>query len=285
MIAEEINALTYVDRVLLARDITPDYAAKVRYCWKVFCRWLNCVPTIGAIDYRPVNEFLAHLQSLGKRPETVAGYRRAILVVWNEAYREGDNDNPPLRVRRIRTPRHIIEAYSHAEILKLLDHVAALTGFFPNGVKRSDFWQGVIHSAYSTALRRGDLLALLRNQIGDDGIAHVLQNKTGYPITVRVSPEALAAMDRMRVDERALPWPYHQNALSRQFRQLAKAIGLRGQFRWLRRSAGSYAQREQPGNGSRILGHRSERIFHAHYEDHEITGEKPIDPPELGRAG
>lgn len=285
MIAEDRQLLNYVDRVLLARDVTPAYASKVRNCCRVFCEWLKCDPGIDGLDYQPVNEFLAHLQSIGKRPETVAGYRRAILVVWNEAYREGDNNNPPLRVRRIRTPRHIIEAYSHAEILKLLDHVSSLGGFFPNGIKRTDFWQGAIHAAYSTALRRGDLLALKRNQIGDDGISHVLQNKTGYPITVRVSSEALAAIDRMRVDERALPWPYHQNALSRQFRKIAKTIGLRGQFRWLRRSAGSYAQRETPGNGTRILGHRSERIFHAHYEDHEITGQKPVDPPELGRAG
>lgn len=274
-----------MDRVLIARDVTPDYASKVRYCCRAFCEWLQCDPGIDGVDYGPVNEFLAHLQSLGRRPETVAGYRRAILVVWNEAYREGDNDNPPLRVRRIRTPRHTIEAYTHDEITTLLAHVSAMSGYFPNGVKCADFWTATIHAAYSTALRRGDLLKLLRSQIGQGGVARVLQNKTGYPITVRVSPEALAAIDRMRVDDRALPWPYHENALSRQFRRMVKSIGMRGQFRWLRRSAGSYAEREQPGSGSKILGHRSERIFHAHYEDHVITGENPVEPPPIGRAG
>lgn len=281
VIAFDLSLLSYVDRVLLARDITPDYAAKVRYCCRAFCRWLNYDPGINALDFQPVNEFLAHLQSIGKQPNTVAGYRRALLVVWNEAYREGDNNNPPLRVRRIRTPRQTIEAFSHDQIRKLLTYVAKFQDFLPNGVKRADFWTAAIHAAYSTGLRRGDLLRLNREQIGQGGVARVLQNKTGYPITIRISPETLAAIERMPSHDLLLPWPYHENALSRQFRKIAKGAGVRGQFRWLRRSAGSYAERDQPGSGKRMLGHQTDRIFHVHYEDLSITGDVPVQPPGL----
>lgn len=284
MISLDNSFLSYVDRVLLSRDVTPAYAAKVRYCCRAYCRWLTCDPGIDGLDCIGVNEFLSHLQVIGKKPETVAGYRRALLVVWNEAYRDGANDCPPLRVRRIKTPRHNIQAYSHEKILTLLNYVAALKAFFPNGVRRSDFWEAAIRAAYSTGLRRGDLLKLKRSDIGQGGIARVLQNKTGYPVTVRVSAEALAAIDRMKVSELALPWPYHENALSRQFRRLAVAAGVGGQFRWLRRSSGSYAERDCPGNGRRMLGHQSDRIFRVHYEDHEITGQTPVDPPELPEA-
>lgn len=281
MIAFNRSFLSYVDRVLLARDVSPDYVDKVRYCCRKFCEWLGCDPGIDGLDRQPVNEFLVHLQSLGRKPDTVSGYRCAIMVVWNEAYHAGDNQNPPLRVRKIRTPRHTIEAFTHDDIRKLLAFVAALADYFPNGVRRADFWVGAINSAYSSGLRRGDLLRLTREQIDTQGVARVLQNKTQYPITVCVSGAALAAIDRMRVDGRALPWPYHANALSRQFRRLAKAAGVRGQFRWLRRSAGSYAERDCPGNGSRILGHRSERIFRDHYEDQTISQAAPIEPPPL----
>lgn len=278
MIAPDNSFLSYADRVLFARDLTPDYAAKVHYCCRIFCEWLGCDPGIDGLTATPVNEFLAHLQSLGKKPDTVAGYRRAILVVWNAAYLDGDNDTPPLRVRRIKTPREPVEAFTHLAIATLLGFVALMTDYFPNGVKCADFWEATIRTAYSTGLRRGDLLRLKRSQIGTDGIARMRQNKTGYPITVRVSVEAMAAIDRMGC-EFALPWPYHPNALSRQFRRIAKAAGVRGQFRWLRRSAGSYAEREHAGDGKRLLGHRSERVFRDFYEDATIVGQQPPEPP------
>lgn len=278
------SLLSYVDRVLLARDVSRDYAAKVRYCNRRFCKWLGCDPGIDGLDAGPVNEFLAHLKDEGKRPDTVLGYRRAILVVWNQAYVDGDNDNPPLRVRKIRTSRDPVDAFTHEEIIALLKYVASVKGYFPNGVRRADFWTAAINAAYSTGLRRGDLLKLKRNQIGDRGVCHVRQNKTGYPITVRLSPDALAAIWRMNQieDERALPWPYHENAMGRQFRRLAKSAGVRaGQFKWLRRSAGSYAERENRGDGKRMLGHRSERVFREFYEDRTITEPEPVEPPRL----
>ncbi len=206
------------------------------------------------------------------------------MVVWNQAYEDGDNDSPPLRVRKIRSPRDPVEAFTQDAIRELLKYVANLAGYFPNGAKRSDFWTAAINAAYSTGLRRGDLLKLKRSQIGERGVCHVQQNKTGYPVTVRLSPEALVAIWRMNVveDGRALPWPYHENAMGRQFRRLVKDSGIRcGQFRWLRRSAGSYAEREGRGNGTRALGHRSERIFRDFYEDRSITEVEPVGPPRL----
>lgn len=285
MIAPDKSLLSYVDRVLCARDLTPDYVAKVRYCCRKFCEWLQCDPGVDGLEPQSVNEFLAHLQAMGKRPDTIAGYRRAIMVVWNAAYLEGDAHVPPLRVRRIRTPREPVDAFTHGEIRTLLETAVRLEGFFPNGVRRADFWTAAIHTAYSTGLRRGDLLQLQLTQILENGVARVLQHKTGHVITVRISPEALEAIARARGhgDARAaLPWPYHSNALSRQFRSLVKAAGIRpGQFRWLRRSAGSYAERDCPGNGSRMLGHRSEGVFRNFYDDQSITAAKPISPPPL----
>lgn len=271
----------YTDRVLLARDITPAYAAKVRYCIAGFCKWLGCDPGIDGLAPEPVNEFLMHLAESGKRPDTIAGYRRAILVVWNEAYRSGDNNQPPLRVRRIKTPRDPVEAFTHNAIRTLLEYVGQLPGYFPNGVKRSAFWTAAIHAAYSTGLRRSDLLRVKRSQINENGVARIRQSKTGHTIAVWFSMSARQAIAEMEVEERALPWPFHPNALSRQFRKLAMAAGVGGQFRWLRRACGSYAERENSGSGTRALGHRSERIFRDYYEDQSITDRQPVVPPEL----
>lgn len=274
----------YVDIVLLARDITAEYASKVRYCNRRFIEWLGKEPTISELECQSVNAFLTYLKEIGKKPDTVAGYRRAILVVWYQAFYDGHTEIPPLRVRKIRTPRDPVEAFTHNEILALVEAAKQEKGYFPNGVKAATFWVAAIHAAYSTGLRRGDLLRLKRSQITDDGVCHVRQNKTGYRITVRLSEEALAAVNAMRSveSELALPWPYHENVISRQFRRIVKRAGVRqGQFRWLRRSAGSYAESEERGNGKVVLGHRSEKVFHDFYEDPSITVTAPIVPPAI----
>jgi hypothetical protein len=135
-------------------------------------------------------------------------------------------------------------------------------------------------------LRRGDLLAISRSQIAEDGKATVVQHKTGHTVCVRFSPEAREFIGRMIVPgqyyDRAFPWPFHENALPRQFRKIVKLSEVRrGTFKWLRRSAGSHAEAEQRGNGPTLLGHRSEAVFRAHYEDPTITKATPVEPPSL----
>jgi hypothetical protein len=61
-----------------------------------------------------------------------------------------------------------------------------------------------------------------------------------------------------------------------------KAAGVRdGCFKWLRRSAGSYADAAQAVNGSRLLGHADQRVFGKHYEDKSINRKEPIAPPKI----
>jgi integrase len=278
--------MAYAHRVLLARDVTPEYAAKVRYCCRAFVDWLGIEPDVADLTADMVNEFLEKLQESERRPDTVAGYRRALLLIWNEAFREGDCDTPPLRVRRIRTYRDPVEAFTHEEIEKVLLEAGAVDGHFRNGAKISELWKCLILSAYGTGLRRGDLLRVKRKDVGADGVCRVRQNKTGYPVIVRFPKDALALRDAMMVvDDRMIPWPFHANALPRQFRKLCQAAGVRsGQFRWLRRSAGSYADAEKFGNGSLLLGHRDRRMFVAHYECSDITRQEPVSPPAIGTA-
>jgi integrase len=283
MIDFDRSLLAYVDRVLLSRDITADYGSKVRYCCRRFVVWLTYDPGVAGLDAESVNEFLIDLKNQGLRPDTVAGYRRAIILIWNEAYRARDHSEPPLRVRRVRTPREPVEAFTLDELRSLLDAASKLTGYFPNGVKRADFWTVAIHSAYATGLRRGDLLMVKWADIGADGLLSVCQSKTGYPVTVRLDSGAREARARITIDDgRLLPWPFHPNALSRQFLAIAKLAGVRpGQFRWLRRSAGSYAESEHRGDGRRLLGQRSERVFRDFYEVASITSPQPVEPPGL----
>ena len=72
--------------------------------------------------------------------------------------------------------------------------------------------------------------------------------------------QAVAKLKPDNDDDRLLPWPFTANRLQTTFNTLVKTAGVRkGQFRWLRRSAGSYAESVTPGAGARLLGHRDER--------------------------
>ena len=282
MITADLGIVRYADRYLLGRDVTPDYAATVRARVAAFTEWCGSDIRVNELTCELANEWLSELSANGMNPRTLSGYRAALLAVWREAYYAGDSEHPPLRLRKIKKPALIISAFSHQEIATLLLYVAKLQGTHPDGNRRADFWQAAIHAGYSLGARRGDLLQLERNQIGADGVIHFVQNKTGYIAGGRLSPEALAFMAKLQSTGRALPWPYKKTCFSRTFKRLRKAAGLaRGTFKWVRRSAGSYAERERAGDGSRLLGHQGQAVFRAFYEDRTITGEVPVQPPRL----
>jgi integrase len=276
--------MTYVAAYFRSRDLTPAYQELTRARIEKFTKWLGCDPHVSKLNCDDVNEFLGAMIEAGAKPYTVDNYRRVIRCVWAAAYVDGLANEPPLRLKKIRVPRQAIQAFKHDEIRRLLQHVATFADYFPNGVCRRDFWEAAINGAYSTGLRRSDLLRVNRNLIDREGLVTVVMSKTGYPITVRFNEAAMAAIMRMASakDERAIRWPYHSNAMPRQFRAIVKAAGVRrGQFKWLRRAAGSYAEQAQPGGGSRMLGHRTDAVFRAHYEDHSITRRDPVSPPPI----
>jgi integrase len=227
-----------------------------------------------------------HLRERGLSPYTINTYRANVLAVWNAAYMDKLNDDPPLRVRRVKRPRLLVEAYTTAEIQQLLTASAELNGYDKIGNKRSEFWQALIHGAYSTGLRRGDLLSVPKADIRADGMYATIQSKTGYRVLVQFSPATLAHADKLRSTRGLLiDWPYRLDAMTWAFRRVRNHAGIdHGSFRWLRRSAGSYAESIQPGAGSRALGHRNESVFRNHYEDEGISTTRPFTPPPLPKV-
>lgn len=280
---KRLTLAEYAARFLSERDVSPLYAMQIKLYARKLCEFAGKELTIAELDYPLVNDWLVYLKESGKAPHSVCTMRGMILAIWNAAYVDELNENPPLRVRKVKKPRLIIECYKHSEIQQLLDAAAATRGYDANGNKRSDFWQAMFHAAYSSGLRRGDLLAVRRDRVADDGLCTVIQHKTGYPITVRFSPQAMEWALRLKpVDGLLLPWAYRLDSFTFAFQRVRNRAGLsKGSFRWLRRSAGSYAEAEQNGAGSRILGHRDHGVFARHYEDTAITATKPVEPPPM----
>jgi integrase len=282
MVAPEKSLVGYVERFLSLRDVSVAYATLLRTRCKHFVKWRKRAVRIADLNCDDVNAWLAALQTQSLHPETVDGYRRNLLAIWRDAYSEGFNNNPPLRIRKIKKPRRVIYAYSHAELQQLLHAARKLRGWHRNGNRRAVFWMALIHSAYSTGLRRGDLLLVFRDQIAANGTTTIIQHKTDIQVRVKFSAEALKwAMQLKCPNGLLLPWPYRKDALPPRFQALKKMAGVkRGTLKWIRRSAGSHAERDNPGDGPRLLGHSPE-VFRASYEDQSITERKPPEPPPL----
>lgn len=281
MICLDRGITAYTDRYLLGRSVSSDYALTLRARIEAFCRWCGADVPVYSLSCELANEWLADLEAAGASAWSLAGYRGALLAVWNYAYQNGDVDEPPLRVRKVRRPRLVVEAYSHGEIRALLTVAAKLLEVHRDGNRARDFWQAAIHVAYCCGPRRGDLLAVEWRHVSPDGVLRFVQHKTGYPLTVQLSPEALELCRRLKGDK-LLPWPYNLDWFSRRFKRLRKAAGVeRGTFRWIRRSAGSYAERDCPGAGARLLGHRDPSVFRRFYADEGIIGGRVVVPPRL----
>lgn len=269
---------------LSARDVNKVYARNVLSRCASYAKFVGRSVHVGELNYNDANRWLTALQAKGTlTPATIDGYRRCLLAVWNDAYENGLTETPPLRVKKIKVPRVVIQAYTHAELRKLLHAAENLKGRHRNGNRRADFWQAMIHAAYSTALRRSDLLRVFKRDIDANGFASVIQGKTGHIVRVKFSPETLKFAGRLTdYNGLLLPWPYHIEQMVPRFDCLKRAAGVnRGSLKWIRRSAASYAERDQIGGGSRLLGHRSPEVFRESYNDATISGERPVEPPRL----
>jgi site-specific recombinase XerD len=274
--------MRYVEHFLASRDVSRDYASMLRAHCRKFVEWCGRDIHIDEVDCDTVNLWLTQLKESQLSPYTVDTYRRNLLAVWNDAYLSRVNDHSPLRVKRIKKPRRIVEAYTLSELRQLLVTAARLRGRHRNGNRRSDFWQAMIHAAYSSGLRRSDLLLVFRKDIAEDGTLAVVQHKTGIPLRVRFSQQALQFIARLYCPNGlALPWPYRKDALAPRFKAIRNRAGInRGTLKWIRRAAGSLAEKQHPGDGPRLLGN-SPHVFWMHYADRAVTDVQPPTLPPL----
>ena len=282
MIALERGLTARADRYLLARDVSAQYAEQLRRRLKAFCVYCGCDILADAVTAELGNAWIASLAASGLSPHTVDGYRRALLAVINDEEECTGLKLPYLRLRRVKKPRQVVRCYTHDELRRLIAAAEPLDGMVPtDGRRRGDWWAALIECGYVTGLRRGDLFRFDAEAICSDGTASLVQHKTGIPITVQLPPSAVARLASLG-GRYPLRRPYHASYIVVFWGTLRELAGVnRGSFKWVRRSAASYADAVQRGNGSRVLGHTSDKCFRASYEDVSITQPNPITPPPL----
>lgn len=267
-----------VDIYIRSNEMSEKHEHNFRSKCSHFVEWAGGAVSLSELDADRINEYLLHLSSGVRSPSTIRNYRTTILSLlrflqWKPIERE--------YVRKVKVAKTRIDGWKRHEVEQLVAVAQVLEGYHKDGVPRSVFWTCAIVCGYSTGLRWGDLVTLPVDSIGERGVCEVIQSKTGKPVRVKF---ARVALDLLRAHGKpvVLPWPYTQKAFCACFARIVERAEVsRGSFKWLRRTAGSYADLEQRGAGRRLLRHSSDAIFDNHYAVAHIVAANPVSPPPL----
>ena len=267
-----------VDSYILSHPMCAKHKSTFRNRLQKFIVFMGGEVLLSDLTADDINRFLISLERSHRQPATVRGFRTGLISVLKFTKWKADERED---IRRVRVPRKVVTAWTHEQIYRLIAVAETLEGFLPNGVRRSTFWLTAILGGYSTGLRWGDLSTLPVSQIRADRSCTVVMSKTQRPVTVRFSELAMRCIEEHGQAE-VLPCPCTQKWFCAEFSKLVERAEIRGgSFRWLRRSAGSYADRERHGDGRRLLGHCDDVTFNNHYRDEAIVGVSVPEPTAL----
>jgi integrase len=239
----------YAASYCLTKGVTAGYARQYR----ILCNRLDWHMETLTTDQ--IDTYLT--QALDKlRPVTVHRHRRMIQTLVREWQRGGQVNMCTRPIRRVQYHLPPVRAWSREEMGRLLAVAAQMTG----GTRQCQYkvllptW---IRVAFSTGLRRSDLLSIEHGQIRANKIA-VCQSKTGHVHVATLSPAALASIAALpKRGPKIFGGLVSGVQIVRAIRRLVKQAGLCGSGKWLRRSSATYAEM-QGVDAKRQLGHRTD---------------------------
>lgn len=294
------------DFYAIERPIGVRHTLQLRDMVRVINLFVGHEVTLGELDENLASRWTVWLEER-YAAETCKSKQRALLCVWRYAADMDVVAEPrKRRIRKVRKPSPITYCWTIEEIERLLATVGTTMSFETwhaqnprwtinwwrvemigrhyHGIDPILYWRAFIRTAFDSGLRVGDVLSIRRDDIDDDGVLVVRQQKTGQPIVCTLSPETLEAIAATfpPVRELVFPWAAEwRQKFHVRFRALVKAAGIRkGTTKYLRRSRATYAERDQPGLARRVLGHRSAETW-KRYVDPKIVQAPPPMAPRL----
>ncbi len=247
----------------------------------IFGRFLRRPPTLDDLNSETMYQFiLSRLENRSR--ETVRGERSTLRAIWADAHERGLLPNPPSRIRKIKKTLPAPDAWSEDDLRKLLARAAKLRGLLRGKkISRAAYWRMVILTAYNTGLRLGDLERLESSIITGPGSYRVTQHKTNKPLTITITRSNWEAIEATNPSSRKyLIRVLCRDAFYDAFKLLVEDCDLHGGTKMIRKAAGSAFERDNPGEGHKLLGNGRE-VFLQHYADPTITEKSGRVPRSL----
>ena len=226
-------------------------------------------------------------------PRTVKSKRASVISLWYAAAELGMCRPPDTRmIRKPKVQRPSPDAWTMDEMKSLLEASRTFRNdHYANGINRGAWWEAFIRVCYDTALRRGDMMSLRRDQlerIKGGYVLRTVQSKTGDGIVHRLHDKTVEAVKAIISPERDLifDWPHSLWTVHNHWQDLVDRAGMdathrRNGVQKLRRTSASHLEQTKPGSATAHLGHRCSDMARMHYLDPKISrGELPM-PPEI----
>lgn len=239
------------------------------------------VQTVSDLQPGVVNRFLSELSTSATTRQNV---RRELLTLWRWAFEEGLIDTPPLRVMRIKARAKPVEAWSLADLRKMLacaESDETRTGGRGNRMV-SEWLPGWIVIAYDTAMRFSDILSLRDSNVRNGCISSTA-HKTGKALVRPLSALGQGWAARLIADSTdgsLFSWFLPRRRAILSIRAFLDRHGFHGSSKYLRRAAATYIEMSRPGESWRYLQHSVPTLVQRHYVDASLCP-LPEGPPPI----
>ena len=263
-----------LDAYIAGRETSPRYRESLRRSTKKATAYgLQNVCQLGP---EPVNRLLA---SLPLAATTRHNIRRELLTLWKFAYEEGWASEPPLRVRRIKASHAAPEAWAPADLermLKLAERDETVVNR-RTGIRVSDVLPAWITLGFGSGLRLHDMIEL-RAENYRNGCVAVAAHKTGKVAVRRLSIECRKRIDGLlsrSPDKTVFRWTMPRRRAIKTWREFLDRYQIPGSSKWLRRSAATQMEHDEPGSAAKWLDHSNPQVARKHYIDQTLLGAAP----------
>lgn len=269
----------------LTRDIERVSLKPVNAAIAAFALHLGRPALVSDLTPKVVNTWLiAEIGRVSRR--TARNNRACILTLWRHAYDEDLTDVPPFKIRTIKVPVPVPEAYTPEEVEKLLAACEHLEDTFSRSVvPRKFLYPTLIMVSWHTGFRPGDLMRLRWDCIAPSGSVQIGQHKTQHPVVRYLDADTLEALRRIKRGGVELVFGSYtcEETWRSVFKSLRALAGIdRGSPKWIRRTtATQIAILHGDEAAGRALGHKTPGIARKYYIDARQTLADQLRMPRL----
>jgi len=218
------------------------------------------------------------------QPSTVANHRRMLITLHRHAAANGLVEECTDKIGRVKTRPKIIRCWTHVQIQRLLGEARKLQGRTRKcPCDYAVVMPAYILTAYSSGLRRGDLLSIEWGDLEGDRLV-VSQHKTAHIHVAVLDQQCMDALAVLpRFGKRVFGDILTKDRVKLLMRRCVDRAGLQGSGKWLRRSSATYA--ELSGISATLqLGHKTPGLAWSNYIDRVLLSEMRRPVPSLPEA-
>ena len=211
-------------------------------------------------------------------PATIAKHRTQLLSLADYAFRKRLLPEAPV-VKPLRVPRRLPRGFTADEVARLIRSCSRRQGYIA-GICAKKWWSSLIHAAWCTAGRRGELLAVRWEDVDTERAEIVFraERRKGHTrdIVRRIDRTLADALEARRGAPEDLVWPWdrHASSLYGSMRILCTHAGVpQLRLHAIRKASASYVQ-AAGGDAAEHLDHSDPAITRDHYLDDRIVGRR-----------